>query len=66
MKRNTRTSTSRNHEESTRSSRANDGMKMHGSRGNDDDRELQRGRAYDDRTPPRKSNGRFTGNKRGH
>lgn len=66
MKRNTRTRTSRNQDESTGRSHANDGMKMHGSRSNDDGRELQRGRAYDDRTPPRKSNGRFTGNKRGH
>ena len=57
MPRNTRTSTSRKNR-----SPSNDGMKMHA---NETNRETRQGRAKDDNRQPRKSNGRFTGSRRG-
>lgn len=45
--------------------RMNDATKMHGAHANEGDRSTRQGRNAHAATPPRKSDGRFTGDKRG-
>jgi hypothetical protein len=64
MPRTTRTHGTKKNDDSGRA-RSNDGMKMRGARANDEDRATRHGKSANGDATPRKSNGRFTGGKRG-